>query len=129
MAFILVVFVMALAGISAAQEVKAPVHSSFASIDLGSAWYIYAARFAKQWRSALPKGSTIDILPFAGGIGNALLLDKRDADLGFLLGTGGRFQRNKQLIGQYSTFSRKNQKIGFKTIMDATIEGRGIYNG
>lgn len=89
--FILVVLMMALAGNSAAQEVKAPVHLSIASLDLGSAWYIYAATFANQWRSALPKGSTIDVLPFAGGIGNALLLDKGDADLGFLFGATAKW--------------------------------------
>lgn len=91
LAFILVVFVAALAGNLAAQEVKAPVHLSFASLDLGSAWYIYAATFAKQWRGSLPKGSTIDVLPFAGGIGNALVLDKGDADLGFLFGTTAKW--------------------------------------
>ncbi|MBM4330669.1 MAG: TAXI family TRAP transporter solute-binding subunit [Deltaproteobacteria bacterium] len=86
---LLVVFLVFLAALSVragAQEVKAPVHLRVASLDLGSAWYVYAATFAKLWREVLPKGSTIDVLPFAGGIGNALVLDKGDADLGFLFG-------------------------------------------
>lgn len=45
---------------------------------------MYGANFAKLWRTVLPKGSTIDVLPFAGGVGNALVIDKGDADLGFL---------------------------------------------
>ncbi len=78
------VFIIALSVPTYAQEVKAPVHLRFASLDLGSAWYVYAATFAKLWREVLPKGSTIDVLPFAGGVGNALILEKGDAELGFL---------------------------------------------
>lgn len=84
LAAVVLVFMVALSVPADAQEVKAPIHLRFASLDLGSAWYVYAATFAKLWREALPKGSTIDVLPFAGGIGNALILDKGDAELGFL---------------------------------------------
>ena len=84
LAAVVLVFMVALSVPADAQEVKAPIHLRFASLDLGSAWYVYAATFAKQWREVLPKGSTIDVLPFAGGIGNALILDKGDAELGFL---------------------------------------------
>jgi len=62
------------------QELKTPVHLRVASLDLGSAGYVYAATFANLWRMVLPKGSTIDVLPFAGVIGNALILGKGDAD-------------------------------------------------
>ena len=84
LAAVVLVSMVALSVPADAQEVKAPIHLRFASLDLGSAWYVYAATFAKLWREALPKGSTIDVLPFAGGIGNALILDKGDAELGFL---------------------------------------------
>jgi len=84
LAVITIIFMVALSVPVDAQEVKAPVHLRFASLDLGSAWYVYAATFAKLWREVLPKGSTIDVLPFAGGVGNALVLDKGDADVGFL---------------------------------------------
>jgi TRAP transporter TAXI family solute receptor len=84
LAAMVMVFIIALWVPTYAQEVKAPVHLRFASLDLGSAWYVYAATFAKLWREVLPKGSTIDVLPFAGGVGNALILEKGDADLGFL---------------------------------------------
>jgi TRAP transporter TAXI family solute receptor len=68
---------------AAAQELKTPVHLRLASQDLGSAWYVYGANFGKLWRNALPKGSTIDVLPFGGAPANSLLLEKGDADLAF----------------------------------------------
>ncbi len=69
-----------------AQEVKGPVHLRIGTMDLGSAHYVYGATFASLWREVLPKGSTIDVLPYAGGVGNALVLDKGDAELGLLFG-------------------------------------------
>jgi len=73
------------------QELKAPVHLRVASLDLGSAWYVYAATFANLWRPILPKGSTIDVLPFAGGVGNALVLEKGDADVGLLFSSTAKW--------------------------------------
>jgi TRAP transporter TAXI family solute receptor len=81
---LMILCLVPLAGLAGAQEVKNPVHLRLAALDLGSAWYVYGAAFAKLWRAVLPKGSTIDVLPFAGGVGNALVLDKGDAELGFL---------------------------------------------
>jgi len=81
----MVLFLMMASAVQAgAQELRTPVHVRVASLDLGSAWYVYGANFAKLWREVLPRGSTIDVLPFAGGIGNALIIDKGDAELGFL---------------------------------------------
>jgi TRAP transporter TAXI family solute receptor len=54
-----------------------------AAQDLGSAWYVYGANFAKLWRSVLPRGSTIDVLPYGGAPANGLLMGKGEADLGF----------------------------------------------
>ncbi len=64
-----------------AQEIKDPVHLRLATQDLGSAWYMYGANFAKLWRDALPKGSTIDVLPYGGGPANSFLIDKGDAEI------------------------------------------------
>lgn len=74
-----------------AQDLKAPVHLRIATMDLGSAHYVYGATFAKLWRNILPKGSTIDVLPFAGGLGNAFVIDKGDADLGLLFGAAANW--------------------------------------
>jgi hypothetical protein len=66
-----------------AQELKTPAHLRIAAQDLGSAWYVYGASFGKLWRNVLPKGSTIDVLPFGGAPANSLLIEKGDADLAF----------------------------------------------
>ena len=68
---------------AAAQDLKSPVHLRLASQDLGSAWYVYGATFGKLWRNVLPRGSTIDVLPFGGAPANALLIEKGDADMAF----------------------------------------------
>lgn len=86
-----IVFVFLLSMPAQTQELKTPMHLRIASMDLGSAHYVYGATFAKLWRSILPKGSTIDVLPFAGGLGNAFVIDKGDADLGLLFGAAANW--------------------------------------
>ncbi len=86
-----IICAVALSVPAAAQDLKAPVHLRFASLDLGSAWYVYAATFANLWRAALPKGSTVDVLPFAGGVGNAMILEKGDAELGLLFSSTAKW--------------------------------------
>ena len=83
MCWIVALLLVSLSVPAAAQELKSPVHLRLASQDLGSAWYVYGANFAKLWRQALPKGSTIDVLPYGGGPANSYLLEKGDADLAF----------------------------------------------
>lgn len=91
LAVLVILFLVAFSANAWPQELKGPVHLRFASLDLGSAWYVYAATFAKLWRGVLPKGSTIDVLPFAGGIGNALILDKGEAELGLLFSSTAKW--------------------------------------
>jgi uncharacterized protein len=63
-------------------ELKGPVKFTFASMPLGSAWYVYAATMAQMLRKVLPEGSAIDVLPQSGGIGNPLLVSQAKADVG-----------------------------------------------
>ncbi|MEW6523005.1 MAG: TAXI family TRAP transporter solute-binding subunit [Bacillota bacterium] len=58
-----------------------PVHLRFASWGLGSAWYVQAATIATAMRTRLPKGSTVDVLPFAGGTGNNTLVATGEAEM------------------------------------------------
>jgi TRAP transporter TAXI family solute receptor len=74
-----------------AQGVKSPAHLRLASQDLGSAWYVYGATFAKLWRGVLPKGSTIDVLPYGGAPANVLLIEKGDAEVAFCNNTVARW--------------------------------------
>jgi len=88
---IVAVIVFAFAVVGQAAELKKPVHLRLASQDLGSAWYVYGANFGKLWRAILPKGSTIDVLPYGGGVANSLVLQKGDCDLAFSFTTVGNW--------------------------------------
>jgi uncharacterized protein len=67
-----------LVGAAAAQQ---PVTLAFATLDTGSAWYVYGATMAELLRQALPAGSNVDVKPFAGGVGNAKLVAKNETPL------------------------------------------------
>jgi TRAP transporter TAXI family solute receptor len=99
-----VLFVFAVS--SPAQTVTSPAHLRMGTADLGSAHYVYGAVFAKLWRNVLPKGSTIDVLPYAGGTGNALLMDKGDADLGLLFGAAVKWAHEGTVV-----FNKKHEFI------------------
>jgi uncharacterized protein len=66
-----------------AQAPTAPVNLAFATLDTGSAWYVYGATMAELLRKALPAGSNIDVKPRAGGVGNPRLVAKNETPLGF----------------------------------------------
>ncbi len=53
-----------------------------ATLELGSSWYLYGGLMADILRKELPRGSTIDVLPYAGGVGNMNLVSKGDSELG-----------------------------------------------
>ena len=81
-----VVLALALAlavGIAGAAAQTAPVSLPFATLDTGSAWYVYGATLAELLRKTLPPGSTVDVKPRAGGVGNPILVAKNETPLGF----------------------------------------------
>jgi TRAP transporter TAXI family solute receptor len=90
-AVLVILFLLVFSANAWPQELKTPVHLRMGTMDLGSAHYVYGAVIAKLWRNVLPKGSTIDVLPYAGGVGNALVMDKDDADLGLLFGAAAKW--------------------------------------
>jgi TRAP transporter TAXI family solute receptor len=55
---------------------------AFATLDTGSAWYVYGATMAELLRKALPPGSNIDVKPRSGGVGNPRLVAKNETPLG-----------------------------------------------
>ena len=71
---------LALAPLAAAQS---PVTLAFATLDTGSAWYVYGATMAELFRKALPAGSNVDVKPRSGGVGNPRLVAKNETPLGF----------------------------------------------
>ena len=65
-----------------AQAPAPPVNLAFATLDTGSAWYVYGATMAELLRKALPPGSNVDVKPRAGGVGNPRLVAKNETPLG-----------------------------------------------
>ncbi len=49
---------------------------------LGGSWYVYGAGMADMVKSKLQAGSSFDVLPIAGAIGNIKLLQKGEAEFG-----------------------------------------------
>ena len=70
-------------GSSGGGSAQEPVRLKFATLSQGTAWYIYGATMAELLRKTLPPGSTIDVLPFSGGVGNAKLVAKNETPIAF----------------------------------------------
>ena len=77
---VLLVVAPALTHPASAQQ---PVTLAFATLDTGSAWYVYGATMAELLRKTLPAGSSIDVKPRSGGVGNPRLVAKGETPLGF----------------------------------------------
>src|SRR5437763_10607842 len=72
---------LAVAALTTPGAAQAPVTLAFATLDAGSAWYVYGATMAELLRRALPAGSNVDVKPFAGGVGNAKLVARNETPL------------------------------------------------
>lgn len=64
----------------AAQSIEGTVWK-FATLAVGSSWYVYGATIADV-ASRFDPGLKFDVLPNSGGVGNLLLLQKKQADIG-----------------------------------------------
>ena len=84
MKVVLAVALVLVVGASAvlAQAPAQPVNLAFATLDTGSAWYVYGATIAELLRKTLPAGSNIDVKPRSGGVGNPRLVAKNETPLG-----------------------------------------------
>src|SRR5258706_12902808 len=76
-----VLLIVAVGVAGAAAQAPAPVNLAFATLDTGSAWYVYGATMAELLRKTLPPGSNIDVKPFSGGVGNPKLVAKNETPL------------------------------------------------
>ncbi len=79
----LTVAAVSLAAAGSALGQEKTQHLRFATVGLGSSWYSYAAGIAQLLRPSLPKGSTIDVLPIAGGVANPKMIETGEAELAF----------------------------------------------
>ena len=59
----------------------------FGTVGVGSSWYNYGAGMADMVKAKLPAGSSIDVLPRAGGIGNLKLVQSGEMELGISFST------------------------------------------
>ena len=99
------VLALALAAPSFAAAAEA-VQLRFATVGIGSAWYNYGAGIADLVKPNLPKGSTVDVLPIAGTIGNMKLLQSGETELGLsfpMVAAEG--------CGGFGSFDKKTDKV------------------
>jgi TRAP transporter TAXI family solute receptor len=60
---------------------KEPVKLKFATFDVGTSWYLLGGAVSEIFKQSLPAGSTVDVLPYAGGIANNILVANYTADM------------------------------------------------
>ena len=68
-----------------------------ATLQMGSSWYVYGGVMGDVLRKELPAGSVIDILPYAGGVGNMNLVSKGDSELGLGFPVTGKWAFDGQM--------------------------------
>jgi hypothetical protein len=76
---------------AAAQQAGPPVTLPFATLSQGTAWYVYGATMAEMLRRSLPSGSSIDVKPFSGGVGNPKLVAKNETPIGLSFSVTNRW--------------------------------------
>lgn len=77
-----VALIVAPALLPAPAGAQGPVNLAFATLDTGSAWYVYGATMAEMLRKTLPPGSNVDVKPRSGGVGNPRLVARNETPLG-----------------------------------------------
>ncbi|WP_150460979.1 TAXI family TRAP transporter solute-binding subunit [Nesterenkonia ebinurensis] len=61
-------------------DLDSPIDLSMATLDQGSGWYNYGVSIGQALESDLPSGSGVEVLPYAGSIGNPELVTTGEAD-------------------------------------------------
>jgi TRAP transporter TAXI family solute receptor len=89
-----------------AAAAEGPVKLRFATVGVGSAWYNYGAGIADMVRPNLPAGSSVDVLPIAGGVGNIKLIQSGEAELGISFAV-----TSAEGCGGFGAFKEKQDKV------------------
>jgi uncharacterized protein len=132
MRLLLALGLVVVVGVSAAPaQAPAPVNLSFATLDTGSAWYVYGATMAELLRKTLPPGSNIDVKPRAGGVGNPRLVAKNETPLGLSFTVTNRWalegkeayteklENLRALVGGFDTYylvAMATKKLGITSV-------------
>jgi len=113
------VMVIAAAGIALSaitSHAQQKVNLRFGTVGLGSAWYNYGAGIADIVKPQLPAGSSIDVLPRAGGVGNIKLIQSNEMELGISFAV-----TSAEGCGGFGTFKEKQNKV------QALLGGLDVY--
>ncbi len=117
----------------AAQAPPSPVNISFATLDTGSAWYVYGATMAELLRKTLPAGSNIDVKPRSGGVGNPRLVARNETPLGLAFTVTNRWaiegkeayteklENLRALVGGLDTYylvAMASKKLGIASVRE-----------
>lgn len=70
---------------------QGPVELALATDAVDRAWYAYGMAMAGLLRSTLPPGSSVDVRPFSGGVGNPRLVAAGDAELALAFAVTSRW--------------------------------------
>ncbi|HEY7206385.1 MAG TPA: TAXI family TRAP transporter solute-binding subunit [Methylomirabilota bacterium] len=127
------VLVTVVAASTGEAQTPAPVNLSFATLDTGSAWYVYGATIAELLRKTLPPGSNIDVKPRAGGVGNPRLVAKNETPLGLSFTVTNRWAHDgkeaytekleslRGLVGGFDTYylvAMATKKLGITSVRE-----------
>jgi uncharacterized protein len=88
----------------------------FGTVGIGSAWYNYGAGIADLVQRQLPPGSSIDVLPRAGGVGNIKLIQSGEIEFGISFAV-----TSAEGCGGFGAFPEKQNKVR------AVLGGLDIY--
>jgi hypothetical protein len=131
---LLALVLVAVVAVSTVQaQAPAPVNLAFATLDTGSAWYVYGATIAELLRKTLPPGSNIDVKPRAGGVGNPRLVAKNETPLGLSFTVTNRWAHDgkeayteklenlRALVGGFDTYylvAMATKKLGIGSVRE-----------
>ena len=88
----------------------------FGTVGIGSAWYNYGAGIADMVQRQLPPGSSIDVLPRAGGVGNIKLIQAGEIEFGISFAV-----TSAEGCGGFGAFPEKQTKVR------AVLGGLDVY--
>jgi TRAP transporter TAXI family solute receptor len=89
-----------------AAHAQQKVNLAFGTVGIGSAWYNYGAGIADMVKPKLPAGSSIDVLPKAGGVGNIRLIQSGEMDFGISFAV-----TSAEGCGGFGAFKEKQTKV------------------
>jgi TRAP transporter TAXI family solute receptor len=140
MKIVLALVLVLAVGVSAVTaQAPAPVNLAFATLDTGSAWYVYGATMAELLRKTLPAGSNIDVKPRSGGVGNPRLVARNETPLGLSFTITNRWasegkeaykeklENLRGLVGGFDTYylvAIATKKLGIDSVRD--LKGKPV---